>query len=572
MSNLQTFYKKFAIHKKDRLSFQRVNNTIIGKKCPSNYINLGNLILSAFTNRPKFIGQIDAETGEEITFHQMREESVKLALWLKKRGIKKEDRVTICTCNQMLAYVPFLACIYLNLVVFPWDTVYIKNIMRTLYFLMESKPDVIFIDDEIIAEFEMALIIARLHDKMRIFPKIIILDKKSGLTKGYDSLGSILNSEFDQFDIDMFTCAKHSEKERIITMYSSNTANYPGEAYICYGAFLAPSNNQTPVMKSDDIGLWYESLNWTHSLLLTIRCILYYVTAIKASTFSHENLCQIVDKYKVTWVFLKTNMCNKLSDTNIFKKYKLFSLKKVLFGDTAIRRDIHENLIKSLPNASIIQVYCLSETGVIAYQRHTGKIGSSGHVSNNIQLMFINSKTRQPVGPYTHGEIWCQSPIKLGGFDRVKKLQSKYDAKRSCEGWYYTGDVGYFNENGEIFVIGKLRDIIQFDGSSIVPTKIEDVLQRHPAVSEAAVVGIKDEVVGQLPTAFVTKMPGAKITKEELMEYVEDNMAGYYVLRGGLRFLKSKMPYLPNGRIDRLRVKHMPCESDEDEDYDEDYE
>lgn len=177
--------------------------------------------------------------------------------------------------------------------------IFFSDVMRTLYFLTESKPDVIFIDEEIIIDLEIALMIARLHDKMRIFPKLIILDKQCRLTKVYDSLGSILNSEFNQFDIDTFTCAKHSEKERIITMYSSNTANYPGEAYICYGAFLAPSNNQTPVMKSDDIGLWYESLNWTHSLLLTIRCILSYVTAIKSSTFSHENLCQIVDKYKV---------------------------------------------------------------------------------------------------------------------------------------------------------------------------------------------------------------------------------------------------------------------------------
>ncbi|KAL6439560.1 hypothetical protein ACFW04_003985 [Cataglyphis niger] len=445
---------------------------------------------------------------------------------------------------------------------------FFSDVIRILYFLTESKPDVIFIDDEIIIDLEIALMISRQHSRMRIFPKIIILDKKLRLTKVYDSLGSILNSEFNQFDIDMFTCAKHSEKERLITMYSSNTANYPGEAHISYGAFLAPSNSQTPVMKSDDIGLWYESLNWTHSLLLTIRCILSYVTAIKSSTFSHENLCQIVDKYKVTWVFLKTNMCNKLSDTNIFKKYKLSSLKKVLFGDMAIRREVHEVLIRSLPNASIIQVYCLSETGVIAYQRYTGKIGSSGYVSNNVQLMFINSRTRQSVGPNIHGEIWCQSPIKLGGSDKIKKLESTYDAKRSSEGWYYTGDIGYFDENGDIFVIGKLRDIIRFNGYNIVPTRIEELLQRHPAVSEAAVVGVNDKVVGQLPMAFVTKMPGAKVTKEELMKFVEDNMVGYCALRGGLRFLKSKMPYLPNGRIDRLRVKYMPCES-EDKDKDE---
>ncbi|XP_029662629.1 luciferin 4-monooxygenase-like [Formica exsecta] len=552
---------KCAIQEEDEVPFQRVNNTIIGKNCSSNYINLGDLILSAFISRPKFVGQIDAETGEEVTFQQMREKSVKLALWLKKQGIKENDVVTICTRNQMQAYMPFLACIYLNLTVNPWDTGYLKDNIRVLYFLLEFNPDVIFIDDEISLLLKWALLLMQYRD-IPVFSKVIILDEK--LHSEYDSLGSILSSEFDQFDIDMFTCAEHNEKKNTITMFSSNTANYPGQALISYGAFLAPSNDQTPIMKSDDIGLWYESLNWTHSLLLTIRCILWYVTAIKPSTFDQENLCQIIDKYKVTWVFLKSNMCNKLSNTDIFKKYKLSSLKKVLFGDTAIRREVQEGLIKSLPNASIVQVYCLSETGVIAYQRHTGKIGSSGYVSNNVRLMFVDLKTRQPVGPNTCGEIWCQTPITLTVPDLIKTLESKYDVKRTNEGWYYTGDVGYFDEDGDIFVIGKLKDMIKCKDCNISPTKIEEVLQRHPDVSEAAVVGLEDEIEGQVPQAFVVKMPGAKVTKEELMEFVEDNINDdNYALRGGLCFLKNKMPYLPNGIIDRSRVKHMLCIDDD---------
>lgn len=281
-----------------------------------------------------YFSQIDAETGEEVTFQQMREKSVKLALWLKRQGIKENDVVTICTRNQMQAYMPFLACIYLNLTVNPWDIGYLKGIVwsflgkkirkiisflshiflymylfyllnniffsdniRVLYFLLEFNPDVIFIDDEISLLLKWALLLMQYRD-IPVFSKVIILDNK--LYSEYDSLGSILSNRFDQFDIDMFTCAEHNEKKNTITMFSSNTANYPGQALIPYGAFLAPSNDQTPIMKSDDIGLWYESLNWTHSLLLTIRCILWYVTAIKPSTFDQENLCQIIDKYKVT--------------------------------------------------------------------------------------------------------------------------------------------------------------------------------------------------------------------------------------------------------------------------------
>lgn len=78
-------------------------------------------------------------------------------------------------------------------------------------------------------------------------------------------------------------------------------------------------------------------------------------------------------------------------------------------------------------------------------------------------------------------------------------------------GWYYTGDMGYFDEDGDIFVIGKLKDMIKCNDCNISPTKIEEVLQRHPDVSEAVVVGLEDEIEGQVPQAFVVKMPGAKV-------------------------------------------------------------
>ncbi|XP_072765560.1 luciferin 4-monooxygenase-like isoform X3 [Anoplolepis gracilipes] len=539
--------------KENKPSRNSVNNVLVGESCPHCYVNLGDFILSAFACNPELIGQIDAETGEEVTFQQMKENSVKLALWINDQGFQQNSVLTICTHNKMQAYVPLLAGIYLNFVVTPWDTEYLKDSIRTLYFLMEHNPDIIFIDAEDVVKLETALIFTR-HCDQPVRAKIIVVNKKE--QSKYTSLDSILNSKVDQQKIEMFTCLKQSEKKRAVVMFSSNTATYPGHVHVPYGAFTAPSNEYTPTMRPKDVGLWYEPLNWTHSLLLTIRSILWYVTAIKSSTFNEENLFQIVEKYKVKWVFLKSNMCNKLTNTNVCKKYNISSLKQVLFGDTSIKYEVHENLIKSLPNVSIIQVYGLSETGVITYQRNSNKIGSSGCASKNVKLMFIDFKTRLPVGPNTHGEIWCRTPI-VAVFDAIKALESKEDTKRTIEGWYYTEDIGYYDEDGDIFVIGKLKDMIKYKDMYILSTKIEEVLKCHSAVSEAAVIAVPDIYDGQIPKAFVTIMPEAKVTKEELMDFVEDNLDSNYALRGGIKFLVDKMPYLPNGRIDRIRVPHI---------------
>ncbi|GAB1866891.1 Luciferin 4-monooxygenase [Camponotus japonicus] len=551
--------------KENQVPFKIINNMLIGEHYSRDYLNIGDCILSAFETKPKFIGQIDAETGEKVTYEEMRDKSVKLAIWLKKQGIKENDIITICTRNQMRAYMPLLAGIYLNLIVNPWDYEYLENGIRILYFLVEHNPDVIFIDSANFMKLQTAFTLMRDCGEP-ILSKIIVMDEpQEGLMsdkKDCDSLDLIINSKFNPLEVEAFKCARHTERTKAVVMFSSNTASYPGETYIPYGMFLSHPNDETPVMRIDDVGLWYEPMSWTYSLLLTIRAIICSVTAIKISTFNEENLCQIIEKYKVSWVFLKSSMCNKFDNTNVFKKYDVSSLKQMLFGDTAIIRQIQESLIKSLPNVFITQVYGLSETGVIAYQRKTGKIGSSGYVNKNVRLVFIDYETRQPVSAKKDGEIWCQAPNIIVVNDLSKSLESKYDLQRSNEGWYYTGDVGFFDEDGDIFVTDKVRDLIKYRNLYVSPTKIEHVLLRHPDVYEVAVVGVRHEVDGQRAKAFVIREEGAKVTGKELIEFVKNNIDNETsFLHGGVSFLR-KMPYLPNGRIDRVRIEYMPCENE----------
>lgn len=171
--------------------------------------------------------------------------------------------------------------------------------IRFLYFLLENHPDIIFVDDENFTRVRVILRNTRIHYGITDLPRIISLGNKT--QKNDASLDSILDSEFDQFEVDKFTCTKNIANSTAIIIFSSNTTNFPGDARISYEAFLSPSNEQTPIMKSNDVGLWYGSINWTHNLLLTIRAIFWYVTAIKLSRdCTEENLSQIVEKYKVT--------------------------------------------------------------------------------------------------------------------------------------------------------------------------------------------------------------------------------------------------------------------------------
>ncbi|XP_025262009.1 luciferin 4-monooxygenase-like [Camponotus floridanus] len=125
------------------IPFKIENNIMIGEEelIDDSCINTGELILNAFKSRPDFIGQVDAMTGEKNTFQQMRERSVKCALWLKKIGIQRNDSIVVCTSNHLDTYIPYLAILYVGAVLHVWN---INQLITVDHF--KFRPKVIFAD------------------------------------------------------------------------------------------------------------------------------------------------------------------------------------------------------------------------------------------------------------------------------------------------------------------------------------------------------------------------------------------------------------------------------------------
>lgn len=349
--------------------------------------------------------QIDAETGQEITFEEMREKSVKCALWLKKQRIYRNNVITVCTMNQLDAYVPFLAALYIGCKVNPLDEYFVKGRLSYLfviiylsiflsftyyqrcvgnldYFLMKIKPKIIFAS----ASFAMTILQSACEVKGKCksvsLPKIIVFENH----EVFENLHSILNCRtFNENEINYFSCPMISITKTAIILFSSGTDSLPKDVDIPHSVFMAPSNQQAPFMRCNDVAMWFESFGFITGMFLTIRAIVSYVTAIKVKPMCHaEKACKLIEKYsvnieafkffcdyikykiqcvcvkylfQVTWMFLKTDMCAELVKAVDITKYDVSSLKKVLFGGSVINHEIHANLIKSLPNASIIQVY-----------------------------------------------------------------------------------------------------------------------------------------------------------------------------------------------------------------------
>ncbi|KAM0735956.1 Luciferin 4-monooxygenase [Formica fusca] len=540
---------------KSTVSFKIKNNVLIGEEDPidDRCINIGESILNAFKSRPDFIGQVDAMTGAENTFQQMRERSVKCALWMKKFGVGCNDIVTMCTSNHLETYIPYLASLYIGASLCVWHEYRTINLIHYL----QSDPKVIFTD------IDKAPTILNVVNMIKVSTKIIILNKKSEEEEKFESLESILNSDFDEPEIDEFTCAKLDSKKHIaVILFSSSTiGDIRKHVAISHAFFTSPSNQQIPIMSSNDVGLWVESLHWNISLLLTVRCILSYVKAVKINKFLNPSFekcfCDIIQKYKVTWVFLKIAMGDDFSKFNVFDKYDVSSLKQIIFGGRTALLNKHKNFVSLLPNASVIQAYCLPEMGVIAYQRETKKTRSSGYVSKNIHLMITNYVNGSILKADEIGIISCKSSYFINGYFSFipGALVSVTD-----NGWFNTNDIGFYDSDGDIYVLGRKEYIIQYKKSYFLPLDIEQVLLKHPEVKDTGVIPIFNTFDYHHPLAFVVRKEGSKVTEDELIEFVAKNVPDCMKLRAGVLFRK-KLPYLPNRWLDR-RTLHKWAKDD----------
>ncbi|KAI4477209.1 hypothetical protein M0802_014771 [Mischocyttarus mexicanus] len=322
-----------------------------------------------------------------------------------------------------------------------------------------------------------------------------------------------------------------------VILYSSGTTGLPKGVELSHFAILChlimPSGLDT-----NGIPLWLSSYFWISGVLLTLSCLVNYCKRLLYPKFDEEMTCKIIQKHKITWVFLSPSMVNRILHSGYFHKYDMSSVTRVYIGGAKFSENSQNKLKECLSNADIIQMYGMTELcGIVTAQRSNSKPGTVGIIAKNCQIKIIDLETEKALGPNKSGELLAKSLM-------------------ITKGWLHTGDLAYYDENGEITIIDRIKETMKYRGIQISPCEIENLLQTYKDVVEVAVIGIPHLQDDEHPRAYITKIPGSKISERDLQEFVKKNMADSYLLRGGVKFL-DKMPHTPSGKISRKDLKAM---------------
>jgi acyl-CoA synthetase (AMP-forming)/AMP-acid ligase II len=235
-----------------------------------------------------------------------------------------------------------------------------------------------------------------------------------------------------------------------------------------------------------------------------------------------------IDHYRCTyWVGPTTSVISLLNFPGI-GDYDLASLRCITTGGAAISVELQNQLKELVPNAAIVEGYGLSETlsqgGAITplYRYKPGFVGVPQ--LNRIKIMDTETGTRE-MEPNEEGEIWVKGTTVMRGY--WNKPEETAEVLR--DGWLHTGDIGLMDEDGYIKLLGRMRELIKCSGFSVFPGEVEELLYRHPAVKEVAVIGISDPYRGESPKAIIVLKPDCadKVTEEQIRDWCKENMAAY---------------------------------------------
>jgi long-chain acyl-CoA synthetase len=243
------------------------------------------------------------------------------------------------------------------------------------------------------------------------------------------------------------------------------------------------------------------------------------------SRFIPEVVAKAVAHYRCTYWVGPTTMIIALLG---LKEYDFRSFRCLWTGGAPISVELQKKMRELAPNAILGEGYGMSETlpqgGAITplYRYKPGFVGVPQ--LNDIRIMDLETGTRE-MPANQEGEITIKGPAMMQGY--WNKPEETKEMLR--DGWLYTGDIGLMDEEGYIKLLGRKRELIKCSGYSVFPAEVEDLLYRHPAIKEAAVIGISDPYRGETPKAFLILKPehAGKVTEQEILDWCKENMAAY---------------------------------------------
>ncbi|XP_033217623.1 4-coumarate--CoA ligase 1-like [Belonocnema kinseyi] len=498
---------------------------------------------------------INVDTGEELKYSKIAHDCRKLAVYLKKLGLTVNDRIGICSENNLHYGTAVLSSLLLGVTICPVNPLY--TVGENLHILSISKPKYIFVSALVAPKF------LKFVNELSWGPKLILLNKSASqlaIPNIYDIINNVSDIESQNIQF-----PKVDLEDHVAAIFcSSGTTGMPK------GVMLTDKNLLLFVKRSanffDSIKFPNETLTITalmpffHGYGFAILCFATLQLGVRTvifSRFEEKNFFSAIEKYKINILTLVPSLIVVLIRSPIFDQYDLSSVRKILTGGAKLSLETEKSAMKRFNLDHIQCAYGSTETTIVITYNHpeSHRLGSVGKLEPGTFAKVIpigDSNCKDALGPNCEGELCFKGSIIMKGyFGDPDSTKNAIDD----DGWYHSGDVGYYDEDGFLYIVDRIKELIKYKGYQVAPVELEAILLTHPLIKDAAVVGLPDEDAGELPFAFVVKEPASNLTAEEVVNYVNAKVSPQKRIRGGVKFI-NEIPKNSTGKVLRRELRN----------------
>jgi amino acid adenylation domain-containing protein len=485
--------------------------------------------------QPEILFLISPETGKTASFQELQQQSVLLSGMLRQAGLEKGDKVAFMMDNGLLTAQLFLGTMYGGFVTVPLNVR--AGVSQLAYMLDHCDARVVFVEDQYTA------LLSEAQGNVRGEMRVIAVNADGPLPA------------FETFADD--PVALHIGAEDVaLLMYSSGSTGKPKGAIHTHSSILAHGRNSIEAhqLSSTDRSLLVLPLYHINAECVTlIPTLLSGGSVVVAHRFVVSTFWDWIDDLYVTWSALVPTIISELVDWddpgkdsrhNAFQRIRFFRSSSAPLSPSLHRQFLDKF---SLP---LLQAMGSTEGGNVfsnPVPPGKNKIGSPGLPWGFEARIVDREGVDVPQGE--SGEVLLRGAALMRGYYKDPEGTA---AVVDSDGWLHTGDLARQDEDGYFFVVGRSKELIIKGGVNIAPRQIDEVLESHPAVLEAAAVGVPDRYFGEDAVAFVVLRSESAADERELLAFCETRL-GHFKTPSRIHFLKE-LPKGPSGKVQRLRL------------------
>ncbi|KAL1969436.1 hypothetical protein VTN77DRAFT_8874 [Rasamsonia byssochlamydoides] len=498
-----------------------------------------------------------------FTVHDYRLWSQRFAAGLRKSGIKPGDRILFFSGNDLFYMVVFMGTIMAGAIFTGANPTYVPR--ELAYQLQDSGATYLLCaESSLDTGIAAAELIGMSKNRIFVFNNAVYEGKGEG-KRGCRYWGELIASEEEGSRFAWDPLDTPAAADSVLALnYSSGTTGKPKGVEITHKNYVANTVQALHLSKldpefeeKDKRARWLAFLPMYHAMsqTLTVSAILRRIPVYVQPRFDFLKVLEYIERFRITTLIIVPPIVVALAKHPAVKKYDLSSVESISCGAAPLGREVCEEaeaLWKS-GEVNIKQGWGMTEVTCSFLSWHPCERSTTaavGELLANCEAKIMADDGVTELGRNQRGELWVRGPNVMKGYWR--NPQATRETKTE-DGWLKTGDIAYVDDEGKFYVVDRKKELIKVKGNQVAPAELEAQLLEHPAVADAAVIGLQVNHE-EYPRAYIVLKPGHTASAEAITKFINERVAPVKRLIGGVVFTDS-IPKNPSGKILRRELR-----------------